>query len=301
MDRLESMSVLLSVVESGSLSAASRKLGIPLASISRKVSELEAHLKVRLLNRTTRSLELTDEGRVYLASCRRILDEIGEAERLASGEYREPKGRLVITASVVFGRLHILPVVTEFLKAYPQIDVQLILTDRMVDMMEEQVDVAVRIGELPDSAMLATRVGWVRQVVCGSPAYFKKNGIPKSPKELMNHDCVTIETIDSPTAWNFPKGKDTVSVSINSRLIVSTVEAGIDAAVAGTGITRALLYQVAPLEADGKLKIILKEFEPPSWPVQLVHNGHRIVPLKLRAYLEFATPRLRDRLPQQIK
>jgi len=300
MDRLESMSVLLSVVESGSLSAASRKLGIPLASISRKVSELEAHLKVRLLNRTTRSLEPTEEGRIYLSACRRILDEIGEAERLASGEYREPKGQLVITAPVVYGRLHILPVVTEFLKAYPHIDVRLILTDRMVDMMEEQVDVAVRIGELPDSTMLATRVGWVKQVICGSPAYFKEHGIPKTPKELIDHACITIEAISSPTSWNFPKGKNLVSVAINSRLIVSTVEAGLDAAVAGLGITRAMMYQVSTLEAERKLKRILKDFELETWPVQLVHNGQQIIPLKLRAYLDFATPRLRERLPQQI-
>jgi len=296
MDRLASMSVLVSVVESGSLSAASRKLGIPLASVSRKISELEAHLKIRLLNRTTRSLELTEAGRIYLVACRRILDEISEAERSAAGEYLVPKGNLVITASVGFGREHMLPVVTDFLKAYPEIDVRLILTNRMLDLLEEHVDLAARIGDLPDSSMIATRIGNVRQVVCGSPRYFKERGIPKTPKDLVHHDCINIEALTSPTAWDFPQGKGSTSVVIHSRLSVSTVEAGLYAASAGMGITRALSYQVAPFEAAGKLKTVLKDFESETWPLHLVYGGNRIVPQKLRAFLEFATPRLKKRL-----
>ena len=159
MDRLESMSILVSAVEAGSLSAASRRLGTPLATVSRKVSELEAYLGTRLLNRSSRRLTLTDAGRSYVAACKRILDDVGEAERSASGEYSAPRGDLVITAPIVFGRLHVLPVVSEFLKAYPEIDIRMVLADRVVNLFEDNVDLAVRIGELPDSSLVATRVG----------------------------------------------------------------------------------------------------------------------------------------------
>src|SRR5712691_7781415 len=176
MDRLESMSTLLAAVEAGSLSAASRKLGMPLATVSRKVSELEAHLRTRLLHRTSRRLALTDAGRSYVAACRRILDDIDAAERAATGEYSAPRGDLIIAAPIVFGRLHVLPIVIEFLKTYSDIDIRMALADRVINLFEEQVDVAVRIGELPDSSLIATRVGLIRRVVCGSPAYFAARG-----------------------------------------------------------------------------------------------------------------------------
>ena len=210
MDRLESMSILVTAVEAGSLSAAARRLGMPLATVSRKVSELEAHLKTRLLNRSSRRLTLTDAGRSYVAACKRILEDVGEAERAASGEYSAPKGDLIITAPIVFGRLHVLPVVTEFLKAYPDIDIRIVLADRVVNLLEEHVDLAVRIGELPDSSLVATRVGAIRRVVCGSPAYFAARGTPKHPSELGTHDCVTFEGLMSPDAWTFTIGKSDV-------------------------------------------------------------------------------------------
>src|SRR5208283_2092412 len=172
MDRLESMSILVTAVEAGSLSAAGRRLGMSLATVSRKVSALEAHLKTRLLNRSSRQLTLTDADRSYVAACRRILEDVGEAERAASGEYSAPRGDLIITAPIVFGRLHVLPVVAAFLRAYPDIDIRMLLTDRVVNILEDHVDLAVRISELPDSSLIATRVGTVRRVVCGSPAYF---------------------------------------------------------------------------------------------------------------------------------
>jgi len=159
MNRLESMSVLLTVVEAGSLSAAGRKLGMPLATVSRKLSELETHLKARLLTRSTRQLSLTDAGRAYVAACKRILEDLNEAERAASGEYSAPRGDLVVTAPIVFGRLHVLPVTAGFLKAYPEVDVRLVLGDRIINLLENHVDLAVRIGELPDSSLSATRVG----------------------------------------------------------------------------------------------------------------------------------------------
>ena len=191
MDRLKSMSVLLVAVETGSLSAASRALGVPLTTVSRKVSELEKHLKTRLLNRSGRRLALTDAGRSYVAASRRILEDVREAERAASGEYSAPQGDLIITAPIVFGRLHVLPVAIEFLKVYPDIDLRLVLADRLINLLEEKVDLAVRIGALPDSSLKANRVGSIRQVVCASPDYFAKRGMPKSPLELSNHNCVT--------------------------------------------------------------------------------------------------------------
>jgi DNA-binding transcriptional LysR family regulator len=298
MDRLRSMSVLLAVVEAGSLSAASRRLGTPLATISRNVSELEAHLKARLFNRSSRQLVLTDAGRSYVAACRRILEDVGEAEHAASGEYRAPTGDLIITAPIVFGRLHVLPVSMEFLKAYPDVDIRFALTDRTVNLLEEHVDLAVWIAELPDSSLVSTRIGSSRLVVCASPAYFAERGTPKSPGELGIHDCITFEGLASPDAWSFRADKSDVSVPIHSRLVVNTAEAAIDASIAGAGITRVLSYQIAHAALAGTLAIALREFEPAPAPVSLVYAGQRLLPLKLRAFLDFAAPRLKVRLAE---
>ena len=296
MDRLEAMSALLAAVEAGSLSGASRKLGMPLATVSRKVSELEAHLRTRLVTRTSRRLILTDAGRSYIAACKRILDDIREAERAAAGEYSAPRGELIITAPIVFGRLHVLPVVLEFLKTYPEIDVHLTLADRVINLQEDHVDLAVRIGELPDSSLVAMRVGSIGRVVCGSPAYFAERGTPKGPDELRKHDCITFNGLTSPEAWIFPSGKGNISVAVHSRLIVNTAEAAIDAAITGLGITRVLSYQVADALRTGALLLALREFEPPPVPVSLVHAGQGRLALKLRAILDFAGPRLKARL-----
>jgi DNA-binding transcriptional LysR family regulator len=301
MDRFESMSTLLAAVEGGSLSAASRKLGMPLATVSRKVSELEAHLRTRLINRTSRRLMLTDAGRSYVAACKRILEDIGEAERAAAGEYMAPRGDLTVAAPIVFGRLHVLPVAIEFLKAYPDIDIRVALADRVVNLREDDIDLAIRIGDLPDSSLVATRVGAIRRVVCGSPAYFAQRGTPKSPGELSTHDCITFDGLMSPDAWKFAVGKSIVSVAIHSRLTVNTAEAAIDAAIAGIGITRVLSYQVASALRAGTLALALREFEPTPWPVSLVYTGQGLLPLKLRAFLDFAAPRLKARLAQSEK
>lgn len=184
MDRLESMSILLTAVEAGSLSAAARRLATPLSTVSRRISELEAHLKARLLNRSSRNLTLTDAGRSYVEACKRILEDVGEAERAASGEYSAAKGELNITAPMVFGRLHVLPVAMEFLKAYPAVDIRCVLNDRVVNLLEDHIDLALRIGELPDSSsLITTRIGSVRRVVCGSPAYFARRGVPENIDE----------------------------------------------------------------------------------------------------------------------
>jgi DNA-binding transcriptional LysR family regulator len=296
MDRLEAMSAFLAAVEAGSLSGASRKLGMPLATLSRKVSELETHLRTRLLTRTSRRLILTDAGRSYVAACKRILDDVREAERAAAGEYSAPRGELIITAPIVFGRLHVLPVLLEFLKTYPEIDVRLTLADRVVNLQEDHVDLAVRIGELPDSSLVAMRVGSIGRVVCGSPSYFAERGTPKRPNELSKHDCITFNGLTSPEAWIFLSGKGNISVALHSRLIINTAEAAIDAAIAGLGITRVLSYQVADAMRTGALVLALREFEPPPVPVSLVHAGQGRLALKLRAILDFAAPRLRARL-----
>lgn len=298
MDRFEAMSVLMAAVEGGSLSAGGRRLGMPLATVSRKVSELEAHLGTRLLIRSTRNLKPTDAGRLYLAACRRILEDVVEAERAASGEYSAPKGNLIITAPLVFGRMHVLPIVIEFLKAYPEIDIRMVLADRVVNLFEERVDLAVRIGGLPDSSLVATRVGAIRQVVCASPEYFSERGTPTRPADLAAHECITFDGLASADAWTFAKRKAGASVAIRSRLVVTTAEAAIEAAMAGLGITRVLSYQVAAAVRAGALVIALQDFEPPPWPVSLVFDGQQLVPLKLRAFLDFAAPRLKAGLPR---
>lgn len=289
------MSILIAVVDAGSLSAAARRLGMPLTTVSRKVAELEAHLHTRLLHRTTRQLSLTEAGDSYVAACRRILEDIGEAERAATGEYASPKGELVVTAPVVFGRLHVVPVVAEFLAHYPEIDINLVLTDRVVHLMDEHADVAVRIGELPDSMLMATEVGTVRRVVCASPAYLATHGVPTTPQDLAGHDCITFEVLASMRAWVFGAGKSELSVPVHSRLTVNTAEAAIAAAILGVGLIRVLSYQVADSVRDNELSIVLDEFESAPLPINLVHKGQTPLPLKLRAFFDFVTPRLRVR------
>ncbi len=297
-DRLESMSILLTVIDSGSFSAAARRLGMPLATISRKISHLERHLKARLLNRTSRQLTLTDAGRDYVAACKRILEFVGEAERAAAGEYSTPKGDLVIAAPIVFGRLHVLPVVVEFLKTYPDIDVRMIQSDRLANLLEDHIDVAVRIGELPNSNLVAIRLGAIRRIVCASPGYLAARGTPRAPGDLASHDCITFENLATAAVWKFGTGKSEVPVAVHSRLVVTTAEAAVDSAVAGAGITRLLSYQVANALAAGTLVVALEDFEPVPWPVNLVHAGQGTLPLKLRAFLDFAAPRLKTGLLQ---
>ena len=193
------MTILLAAVDMGSLSAASRQLRVPLATVSRRVAELEEHLHVRLLHRGSRKVVLTDAGRSYVTSCRRIIEEIAEVERTAAGEYRAPQGELTISLSAVLGRTHVLPIVVEFQRTFPDIRMRMQLTDRIVSLLEEHVDVAVRPGELPDSSMITTRVGQVRQVLCASPAYLKKRGVPNTPDDLAMHDCVIHEGYS--TSW----------------------------------------------------------------------------------------------------
>jgi len=296
MDRLDAMSVLLAAVDSGSLSKASRELRLPLATVSRKVAELEAHLKATLLIRSAKGLELTPAGRSYVTAAKSILEQLTEAERAASGEYTEPKGDLVVTAPIMFGRMHVLPVVTRFLEAYSEVSVGLVMTDRVAHFLEDQVDVALRIGPLPDSNLIATRLGAVRHVICASPDYLAANGIPATLDDIAKHRLVSFQSMSALSSWTFETGGVETAVSFRSRLSVNTIDAAIDAGLSGAGLVRAVSYQVADHVRSGRLVIVLKEFEPQLRPVHLVYDTQSRMALKLRAFVDFVVPRLRERL-----
>jgi DNA-binding transcriptional LysR family regulator len=287
------MSVFVCAAEAGSLSAAARTLAMPLATVSRKVAELETLLKASLVIRSRAGLQLTEAGRSYLASARSILEEVATAERVASGEYSEPTGQLVVGSPVMFGRFHVLPVVTEFLAAYPKIDIRLVQNDRLSHLVDDHIDCALRIGELPDSSITAIRLGEVRRVICASPGYLKEKGTPKKPALLSQHDCLTADVFGLPERWGFGAK---VEVTVHSRLIVNTVEAAIDAAVSGSGLARALSYQISDQVRRGDLRIVLADFEPSPWPIHLLYKPQSLLPRKLRAFLDFAAPRLRQRI-----
>ena len=296
MDRFGAMRTVLEAVDAGSLSAAGRRLGLPLATVSRRVSELETHLRTQIFIRSSRRLTLTEAGRVYVEACRQILEDLAEAERAASGEYAAPRGELTVATPIVFGRLHVLPVISTFLAVYPNIDIKLVQSDRLVDFTEDHIDVAIRIGALPDSNMIAAKLGQVRLVVCGSPGYFAGRPAPRAPVELSRHDCITFERLNDAQHWTFKAGKTVITAPVRSRLVVNTAEAAIDAAIAGIGITRVLSYQVANAVRMGNLALALTDLEPSPSPVNLVYTGHKRMPIKLRAFLDFAAPRLRESL-----
>jgi DNA-binding transcriptional LysR family regulator len=297
MDRLEAMTILVAAAETGSLSAASRRLRNPLATVSRRVSELEAHLNVRLFHRGHRKMILNDAGRSYVASCSQILEEITEVERTASGEYRAPQGELIITAPAVMGRSHVLPVVEEFLEAYPDIKVRLQLTDRHMNFVEEHVDLAVRIGEVADSSsLIAVRLGLIRLTLCASPAYLERRGTPQTPADLERHHCVVHEGHPAARHWKFFGGGPPQTIAVASRLSVNLGEAAVAAAAAGVGIARVLSYLIDDLVQAGALAPVLEAYEPAPLTASVVYPSQRRAPLKLRAFLDFAIPRLRERL-----
>jgi DNA-binding transcriptional LysR family regulator len=278
MDRLESMSTFLAVVETGSLSAAARQLKTPLATVSRKVSELESHLRTKLFNRSSRKLVLTDAGSSYFAACKRILADVTEAERAASGEYSAPTGELIVTAPVGLGRAYLIPILADFLKAYPDIKASLLLADRVQSLFQEQIDLGLRIGPLPDSSLIAVRIGTTRRVVCASPAYLAAHGTPG---------------FMSPDVWTFFKDKTAVAIPVRARLVVGSAEAACDAACAGIGITSAFFYHFQTALNRGDLTTLLDEFQPAPLPVNLVYTANRFLPIKVRAFLDFAAPRLK--------
>jgi len=299
MDRLEAMTTLVRVVDTGSFSGASRALGMPLTTVSRKVSELESHLGTRLLLRTTRKVALTDAGAAYVASARSILEQIDESERIAAGEFQAPRGELVLTAPLFFGNLHILPIVIDFLAAYPEISVRLLLSDRNLHLLDEHIDMAARIGPLPDSSMVATRVGSMRTVVCASPNLLAAHGTPERPEELTALPIIALEFGTPTVTWLFRlnhSSREIVEIPIRPRLSVSTAEAAVWAAVQSAGVTRVLHYQCADAVRTGTLRIVLADRELPALPVHLMHAGRGTLPSKMRVFLDFAAARLRERL-----
>lgn len=296
MDRFDALRTLVAAVDGGSLSAASRTLRMPLSTVSRKISELEEHLTTQLLVRTPRKLLLTDAGEAFVHTARRLLIELDEAERAAAGEYREPLGELLVTAPIAFGKLHILPVVLEFLRAYPKVDVRLVLADTVVDLIDNHVDLAARLGRLPDSGLVGMRVGEVRWITVASPHYLAKHGLPETPAALEAHDCLAFEGLQASRTWNFAGEAEGMPLQIRPRLGVNTADALVEAASEGLGIARMTSYQAAPALRDGRLVEILKPFVGAPIPVHLVHTGPALLPLKLRAFLDFAAPRLRASL-----
>jgi DNA-binding transcriptional LysR family regulator len=293
MDRLEAMRVFAAVAESGGFAGAARELGLSPPAVTRAVAALEERVGTRLLTRTTRVVRLTEAGTRFLADCKRILGEVEEAEASAAGAHAAPRGTLALTASVMFGRLYVAPILFDFLTQYPHVTVRTLLLDRIVDMVEEGLDVAVRIAHLPDSGLSAVRVGQVRRVVCASPAYLKKHGVPRRPADLA--DAAAIAFTQGPAApdWAFPDGERSVSVRPRMQLLVNTAEVSVAAAVAGHGVTRVLSYQIAPELAAGTLQIVLEDFEPPPLPIHIVHAEGRRAAARVRAFVDFAAARLR--------
>jgi DNA-binding transcriptional LysR family regulator len=298
MDRFEAMRMLVAAVDGGSLSEASRALNTPLPTVSRRVSDLEAHLGAQLLVRTSRKLILTEAGEAFVAVARRLLDDLGDAERAAGGEYRAPRGELLVTAPIMFGKTHVAPIVHEFLAAYPEVSVRLVLADHVIDLIESHVDVAIRIGQLPDSDLVGRRVGQVHWVICASPDYLARRGEPASPSELGDHDCIAFEGLQPRRGWTFGPPASARSAPIRPRFSVNTADAVIDAASAGVGVARVMSYQAAAAIRSEKLVSILQTHAPPAIPVQLVHRGQRSQPLKQRAFLDFVAPRLKIALDE---
>lgn len=296
MDRFDSIRTLLAAVDAGSLTAASRQLGMPLPTVSRHVSELEARLGTQLVIRTNRKLLLTDAGVAFVAAGRRVLEQLDEAERVAAGEYRRPRGDLLVTAPIMFGKLHVVPIVLAFLAAYPEVNVRVALFDHVIDLVENHVDVAVRIGHLPDSGLVAARIGEIRWVICASPAYLSTRGTPVTPDDLAKHDCIGFEGLQMVRIWPFGRRGNAKTVAIKPRFAANTADAVIEAAGAGIGIARLTSYQAAAAIRTGRLISLLRGYAPEPLPVHLVHTGPPLVPLKMRAFLDFALPRLKASL-----
>lgn len=296
MDRLDAMATLLAVVDTGSFSAASRKLRVPVTTVSRRIADLETHLRTRLLQRTTRRVTLTDAGAPYVAVCRGIIEQVDEAERAAAGEYQSPRGDLTVTAPLVFGRLHLVPVAAEFMAQFGDIRLTGRFTDAVLDMQDERIDIAIRLGQLPDSARRARGLGTVRRLVCASPDYFSRHGRPRTLADLAAHECVGFRGFDPPGHWFFTTGDGRVAVPIRSRMTLDTIDAVIEAGIAGMGLIRVFCYHVRPALRSGALGEVLAGFAPPAVPVHIMHAGDDMVPRKVRAFIDFCAPRLQARL-----
>jgi DNA-binding transcriptional LysR family regulator len=303
MDRLDAMRVFVSALDEGSLAGAGRRLGRSAPAVTRAINALEAHVGTRLLDRTTRMMRLTEAGERYAAACRRVLVDLEEAELQAAGERSAPRGLLTLTAPVVAGTRILRPLVDAFLDAQPEVQVRLLLLDRVVGLLDEGVDLALRIAHLPDSSLIALRVGSVRQIVCASPSYLAAHGVPREPAELAAHRCIAQIHPLAGEYWSFPPvvaGGRPRQVRVRPRLMANSVEAAIASAVEGRGLVRPLCYQVADEVRDGRLVLALKHCEPEPLPVHLVAPEGRLAVAKVRAFADFALPRLRIRFAERV-
>ncbi len=289
-DRLETMRVFVAVAETRGFAPAARRLALSPPAVTRAVAALEERVGTRLLHRTTRIVRLTEAGSRFLADCKRILGEIEEAEASAAGSHAEPRGQLGVTAPVMFGRMYVAPVVLDFLARHPRVTARMLFLDRLTDLIEEGLDVAVRIAHLPDSSLHAVRVGSVRRVVCASPEYLAERGAPRTPADLSQHDAIVFSLGAAPEEWSFASGE---TLNPASRLIVNSNDVAIAAAVAGGGVARVLSYQIAPELRAGKLQVVLAEFEPTPIPISVVYAEGRRAAGKVRAFVDFAVDRLR--------
>jgi DNA-binding transcriptional LysR family regulator len=297
MDRLAAMRVFVAVVDAQGFSAASRVLRMPLSTVSRKIAELESHIGAQLLTRSTRKVIVTDSGWHYYEDARRILDAVEDAEHRVSGEYQQPKGHLTITAPTLFGRRIMLPIATSFMRIHHDISIRFQLTNAVVDLLAEHINLGIRIGRLADSSMIATQAGTIREIVCASPDYLSQYGRPLAPGELAGHQCITYARSDAPKEWLFKSATAQIlRVPIQTKLALNSVEGVVIAAVQDAGVAMVYSYQAAHHIADGRLAIILSDYEIDPLPVSFIYPQGELVPQKVRAFIDFAMPRLRERL-----
>lgn len=295
-DRLDTMRVFVTALDEGSMARAAQRLARSPAAITRAMAALEQHVGVPLLHRTTRKLQLTEAGERYVSVCRTILDQLDEADLSAAGEAATPHGVLTITAPVMFGTRVLRPVVGEFLRTYPEVQVRYVLLNRLTSFVDEGIDVGLRIAALQDSSMIAVRIGEVRRVLCASPAYLARRPMPRTIADLAHHDCIATEPTSPDDVWSFPPARGRTiarTVRIRPRLMVNADEAAVSAAVDGEGIVRIFSYKVQQEVEDGKLVILLADDQPPATPVHLIALKHRLMLPKVRIFMDFASQRLR--------
>lgn len=293
MDRFFQIEVFVAVAEEESFAAGARRLGLSPPAVTRAVAALEQSLGVKLLNRTTRYVRPTDAGQRYLDDARQILVKVQEADEAAAGINAAPRGHLTVTAPVLFGKTFVMPHIVEFLQRYPAVEVSALFLDRVVNMMEEGVDVGVRIGALPDSSMRALRVGQVRRVLCASPEYLAQHGIPQTPEDLKQHHIVAASGVTPSVEWKFGESDHATSIRIKPRLTVTSNDGAIAAVLKGAGITRLLSYQVAHELQTGSLKTVLSEYEASPLPIHIVHREGRDGSAKVRSFVDFMGQALR--------
>lgn len=296
MDRLNSMTIFIAVAEQEGFAGAARLLNISPPAVTRAVAALEDHLGVKLFNRTTRFVRLTEAGQRYLEDARRVISAADEADEAAAGINAEPKGHLIITAPVLFGRSYVMPSISDYLQRYPNTEVTALFLDRIVNLLEEGVDVAIRIGELPDSSYKALRVGQVRRVLCASPTYLAQHGTPTMPDELLSHQVIVAGGISPTMDWRFEHAGSPVTVRIKPRLRVTSNDSAIEAAVMGLGITRLLSYQITPKIASGELEIILSDYEPKPMPIHIIHREGKHASAKIRTFVDLMCTSLRSNI-----